>query len=177
MVGYNGNRWTPEQVALMEEMRAARTKWDEVAVAVGHPKTSCQQMMTQLRQQRKDTIRRAQAKATRQALREQADAAAARQASACAIAAQPAARPAPAPETRRSSSPDFTRSTSTARFQTHAELRARIEILGVTGGLLGDPEPGRSALDRMRAASANAPMEMPTLPRRSALDQIRSSNA
>jgi len=29
-----------------------------------------------------------------------------------------------------------------------AELRARIEVQGITAGLLGDPLPGRSALDR-----------------------------
>jgi hypothetical protein len=33
-----------------------------------------------------------------------------------------------------------------------AELRARIETLGPTGGLLGDPLPGRSALDEKRRA-------------------------
>lgn len=32
-----------------------------------------------------------------------------------------------------------------------AELRARIEVLGPTGGMLGDPLPGRSALSKPRA--------------------------
>jgi hypothetical protein len=39
---------------------------------------------------------------------------------------------------------------STSLLLIDAELRARIEILGPTGGMLGDPMPGRSALDRRR---------------------------
>ncbi|OKO67472.1 SANT/Myb-like DNA-binding domain-containing protein [Bradyrhizobium sp. NAS96.2] len=34
-----------------------------------------------------------------------------------------------------------------------AELRDRIAVCGLTGGVLGDPRPGRSALDQRRAAS------------------------
>ncbi len=40
---------------------------------------------------------------------------------------------------------------SFSALQAAAELRDRIEVLGVTGGLLGDPAPGRSALDQRRA--------------------------
>lgn len=40
--------------------------------------------------------------------------------------------------------------TSLAALQVNAELLARVELQGVTAGLLGDPLPGRSALDRRR---------------------------
>jgi hypothetical protein len=44
------------------------------------------------------------------------------------------------------------RTISTAALQLDNELVSRIAVLGITGGLLGDPLPGRSALDQKRAA-------------------------
>lgn len=46
--------------------------------------------------------------------------------------------------------------TSTHRLMVDAELRSRIAEQGVTAGLLGDPLPGRSALDRKRAGEMTA---------------------
>jgi hypothetical protein len=46
------------------------------------------------------------------------------------------------------------RTISTAALIADNELRTRIAILGATGGLLGDPMPGRSALDEKRASGA-----------------------
>jgi hypothetical protein len=46
--------------------------------------------------------------------------------------------------------------TSTFRYVMDAELRARIELVGITAGLLGDPLPGRSALDAKRAGAASS---------------------
>lgn len=40
---------------------------------------------------------------------------------------------------------------STGLLIADAEMRSRIAVLGITGGLLGDPAPGRSALDKPRA--------------------------
>jgi hypothetical protein len=40
---------------------------------------------------------------------------------------------------------------ATSRLVLDAELRNRIAERGITGGLLGDPPPGRSALDEKRA--------------------------
>ncbi len=49
--------------------------------------------------------------------------------------------------------PPFNRpSASSWKLRTDAELRARIHLVGITAGLLGDPLPGRSALDRRNAA-------------------------
>jgi hypothetical protein len=47
--------------------------------------------------------------------------------------------------------PRTTQVTSFFALQTAAEIRDRIGVLGITGGLLGDPAPGRSALDQKRA--------------------------
>ena len=43
------------------------------------------------------------------------------------------------------------RAVPTSRLIAVAELMQRIGVQGVTAGLLGDPLPGRSALDRKRA--------------------------
>lgn len=142
MVGNNSNRWTPEQLTLMHALRADRVPWAEIALEVEHPIASCRQMMTHENNAR----RREAAKATNASLRETAD--------------RRAKLPPPPPIPRPSSLPlrkhptarpddGYARSSiSTARLVMDAELRARIEVLGATGGLLGDPMPGRSALDR-----------------------------
>lgn len=46
------------------------------------------------------------------------------------------------------------RRASTAVLMADAELRARIALQGLTAGLLGDPLPGRSALDQRKARDA-----------------------
>lgn len=58
---------------------------------------------------------------------------------------------APAPASPREMPPPSGAVVSTHTLRVDAELRARIDALGVTGGMLGDPLPGRSALDRKRA--------------------------
>lgn len=45
---------------------------------------------------------------------------------------------------------------SLARLVIDRELRSRIEILGTTGGMLGDPLPGQSALDKRNAGLVEA---------------------
>jgi hypothetical protein len=62
------------------------------------------------------------------------------------IAAPTRVMPPPSPSTMR-----------TSMLRADAELRARIELLGATGGLLGDPMPGRSALDQKRAGIVDPP--------------------
>lgn len=58
-------------------------------------------------------------------------------------APSPAPPPSPPIEIRGDRS-----SASTVMLSVDAELRARIAERGITGGLLGDPMPGRSALDK-----------------------------
>lgn len=154
MVGDNRNRWTPEQLSELRSLRAAGVPWPEVAIEVGHPIASCRQMMTH----QNNAHRRQAAKETRQALREAADLVAG-------FWPMPAKRPSPPPmpdpaplplPVRTAARPgtDYARSSvSTAKLVMDAELRARIEVMGITGGLLGDPLPGRSALDRRKQAA------------------------
>lgn len=145
MVGDNRNRWTAEQLMLMAKLHAQRMPWADIAPAVGHPKSACQVMMSKLRNQQRG--------ANFEAIRVAAHA----------IRALVKPKPKPvgpaAPVPRQTIVPlpvkkadaDFARSSiSTAKLVMDAELRARIEVMGITGGLLGDPLPGRSALDRRR---------------------------
>lgn len=142
MVGDNRNRWTPEQLTRMTELRSRRPRvpWDEVAREVGHPKSSCQQMMSHSIDRRRIENRKAECKA----LRARADElnAPKKHPPPLTLVRQQPAKPA---------DPEYARSSiSTAKLVMDAELRSRIEVMGITGGLLGDPLPGRSALDRRK---------------------------
>jgi hypothetical protein len=154
MRGSNLNRWTDDQLSLLQKLRAGGVGWGHVSVRCGHPVASCRQMMTRYNNARRVAQYRAECKA----LREAAD---------LVNVIEP--RPAPVPKKKPPARPqpismairpaikpaqplDHARSSiSAARLIMDAELRRRIELLGATGGLLGDPEPGRSALDRRNA--------------------------
>lgn len=134
MVGDNRNKWTAPQLKLLKEMHVAGRKWPAIASAVGHPLSSCQQMLSRIRgQKRNEEFERA------------------RVAPKTPVAIVPPVKPAIVPAIARPAKPSA-RSTSTARLVMDAELRSRIELQGITAGLLGDPMPGRSALDRKRNA-------------------------
>jgi hypothetical protein len=143
MAGHNGNKWTAPQLTLMEEMHAAGRKWPTISKAVGHPINSCQQMLSRSRAQK----RRLQ----EQALRAQI------------VRASVARAPSLVPKDKAMplkvlvTDAPYQRPTSTAKFLMDAELRARIGEQGVTAGLLGDPLPGRSALDKRRAGIVEQP--------------------
>lgn len=148
------NFWTDEQKLSLERMRLAGRDWPEVSTECQHPISSCESMWSLIRRTRRKALGDTTAPTRRKKFKRYVP---------------PPMQTAPAPEpTGR------TRHTST--LVQDAELRARIAIQG-PNGLLGDPPPGRSALDQRRAEIANAPMERPTLPHRTALDQTRSSNA
>lgn len=57
------------------------------------------------------------------------------------------------------------RAVPTSRLVIDAEIRARIELQGLTAGLLGDPPAGRSALDK-RLGGVAEPVAPPTQGRR-----------
>lgn len=144
--------WTDADKLALEQAKLAGKDWPAVAIACGHPKSSCQSMYSLIRRIRRkesgeifEPVRRK--KFTRYV--------------------PPPAEPIAEPTGR-------TRHMST--LVQDADLRARIAILG-PNGLLGDPLPGRSALDKMRAEQASAPMPRPTLPSRTSLDQSRNSLA
>lgn len=140
MVGNNHNRWTRDAIARLTEMRDARIPFAEVAREVGHPESSCRQMMTSIYNDR----RREAAKETRRALKEAANPPA--------VPPTPSSVPLPQQPSARDLA-DFARSSATtAKLIAHAEMRDRIGTMGITGGLFGDPLPGRSALDKRNAA-------------------------
>lgn len=151
MRGSNLNRWTDDQLSLLQQLRAGGIGWDHVSQRCAHPVASCRQMMTRYN----NAHRAAQYKADRKALREAADLVNATEPRPIPLPKNKPPQPLRAPARAPIKPPqplDYARSSmSTARLIMDAELRRRIEVLGATGGLLGDPEPGRSALDRRNA--------------------------
>lgn len=150
MPGDNRNKWTEHQLELMQQLRAQGARWNHVSQRVGHPVASCQTTMSKFN----NAVRAARAQAERKALREAADLA-------NAIEPRPASAPKPnKPAALRTVSHALAKpaqdagyarsSISTAKLVMDAELRSRIAVMGITGGLLGDPLPGRSALDKKR---------------------------
>lgn len=142
------NPWTKEQLArLAQHVDAAakgkrRANWKAIALELGHSATSCHVKMSTIR------VRRRNERIRERTAEEEANAKAREKARREAGKAQVLKAP-------RVPDPPYNRSTSTARLQWDAELRARIEVLGITGGMLGDPAPGRSALEQKRAGIAS----------------------
>jgi hypothetical protein len=117
------NLWTPEQKERLERMVLAKQPWPEIAAACGHPKSSCQTMLSYIRRQRRLAAGLALALKPRPS----------------GIVAPPEPVAEPTARIRRLST-----------LVDDADLRARIAIQG-PNGLFGDPLPGRSALDEKRA--------------------------
>lgn len=127
------NPWTDQQKALLWQLREVEGRpWSTVAQRVGHPRGSCQTCLSAIRRERVSGVTRSGHDGT------------------------DLARPrklflrAPANLVMPPALPPSARTMRTAILVADAELRARCEVLGLTGGLLGDPLPGRSALDRRR---------------------------
>lgn len=116
------NRWTQDQKDLLVRLAGEGVEWPEIAQRCHHPKSSCQTMLSYIRRERRqakgDYSKRAYGKTN--------------------SPGTPSVAPVLEPTGR-------TRHTST--LVTDYDLRARIAILG-PNGLLGDPLPGRSALDQ-----------------------------
>jgi len=120
-------RWTPFKKDMLEQLRNDGMSWPEIAVRMGHPLNSCQSTLATIRRKRR---------------REQGEEPVRHKIAP--VFMQAPIAPLPEPSERR-------RSVST--LISDAELRARIEILG-PNGLLGDPLPGRSALDQRNMDSS-----------------------
>lgn len=142
------NLWSTDQLDTMERLvqQAAserRTpKWRDIAAVVGHSAVACCTRMSELRKHR----RNAEEKARLQAMGIDTKPPVARK--------KPAKRlPPPVtviPAKRVLDYTPHTIATSTHMLVADCELRARIGLQGITAGLLGDPIPGRSALDQKR---------------------------
>jgi hypothetical protein len=129
--------WQPHQCDLLERLLAAGCGYRIISERVGHPIFSCRTKASELRaQRRRDAGEPKPAKIRK---------------------AAPAPKPKPAPaapvflQARPSASP--LRAASTSKLVMDAELRSRISEQGITAGLLGDPRPGRSALDAKKAGA------------------------
>lgn len=146
-------KWTSDQVALMEQMivesmglqrrggnmRKRRISWVEISEATGHSIQSC---IHRHKYQLEKEINRK--------LREQANAPEVAR-----------AQPVMARSSPVTTYDDLSRPTSTAGLMAHAMIRDRIATQGITAGLLGDPAPGRSALDRKLAGVVEPEIRLP----------------
>lgn len=132
------NPWTDQQKSLLWQLREVEgLPWLVVAKRVGHPKGSCQTCLSAMRRERVSAVTRSGPDRT--------------------SVERPRKLFLRAPENlvMLPPLPPSARTMRTAILVADAELRARCEVLGLTGGLLGDPLPGRSALDQMRAGQSD----------------------
>lgn len=135
-----GQKWRPDELEILVKLRRAGNGWDAISAQLaGRTASACMASY----QNAKGRAARA---AAREALRERIV-----QAKANARAWTPPQRPAAAVMATPAPGRLSVGRMSTSALRIDAELRGRIEILGITGGLLGDPPPGRSALDARRA--------------------------
>lgn len=137
--GPRANTWTAEQKQLLEQLRIAGVAWPEVATRCGHPESSCKTTLSLIR-----TARRKAGLAVQTGPGD-------RKSFTRYVPPAPAPAPSLPPEP---AAPPSGRTRHTSTLIADAELRARIEILGPTGGLFGDPLPGRSALDQKRGEAS-----------------------
>lgn len=120
-------RWSGPEIAKLLARRERGDNWDDIARELRRTKGACQM---QFQKNKPDgTVKKRRAVPS------------ARQAPLAPILAVIQASPGQ-PSARR---------VSTAVLLADAELRARIALQGLTAGLLGDPLPGRSALDERKA--------------------------
>jgi hypothetical protein len=139
MPGTNKKPWLPHQVDLLERLIEGGRTYPSAAPLVGHTILSCRTKMSEIRNRRLE--------------REWKNASADTPPTAAPVAQR---KLSPVKKAAIISDPPHTRATSTAKLLMDAELRGRIEVLGVTAGLFGDPLPGRSALDRRNASCGGA---------------------
>ncbi|WP_375782887.1 SANT/Myb-like DNA-binding domain-containing protein [Bradyrhizobium sp. Pha-3] len=145
--------WTTRQTQiLLTAVREARSgmvrvrvPWEKVAEEVGHSVSSCKDKFANMR--KRDSIQLIRKLCGRD--RDPAPV------EPIEIAAPTAPEPARAPAP--SAYIDFNRPASPFRFGFDADIRARVAEQGATAGLLGDPKPGRSALDAMRRGEVSEP--------------------
>jgi hypothetical protein len=126
--------WLPHQCDLLERLLAAGCGYNKISERVGHPILSCRTKASELRAQRRRDAGQPQPKPAK--VRK---------------VAAPKQMPPALVFMQAQPGPDPQRAIPTSKLILDAELRARISEQGITAALLGDPRPGRSALDRKRA--------------------------
>jgi len=120
-----GIRWPDEMIARIVELRDVhRLKWSKIGELIGKPKTHCCTAYHKYKSKLRIAAKRRELGAVAQT-----------------AAPEPALCLVAAPETR----PRYF-------HDADADIRARIARQGITAGFLGDPPPGRSALDQRGAS-------------------------
>lgn len=158
--GSTVNRWTDAEDAALASFRADRVTWPDIAKHMpGRTAQACQQRQVYLTAKaagkKKKGCGRKRKRSNAKASGDRRDRLA-KQAIAFAVArAEILAAEKREAEARRlagvSAKLPRARRVSTHVLVTDAELRSKIELQGPTAGLLGDPLPGRSALDERNA--------------------------
>ena len=134
-------QWTVPRRAKLARLydaakRTKRFSWPEIAAAMNSSVASCQQTMYYIRKER------GQATTYHLAVDSPPPPVSPR---------RPLPPPPPQPAT---AAPILSRHVGAARLAMMAEIGARIALQGATAGLMGDPPPGRSALDQRRGGGA-----------------------
>jgi hypothetical protein len=148
------NRWTAEQLKYMTDtvdtcsLEGRRVPWDDIVSKVGHPRSTCQSMMSEVRTQRRVDERKARRLAIKAEVALMIE-----------FEDLPRRKPKPAPLPGKPCPVTIDYAghialTPKSKLVFDQELRDRIRERGLTGGFFGDPMPGRSALDKMRAGVA-----------------------
>jgi len=143
--------YTKEQLAYMESLivdalrRRGRVNWKAHQHEIGHTMSSIQSMASILRERMRDKADRDRLRMIRNLMEN--------------LNGDPppparAVNDVPLPKLALDSE-RVTTSTQSLLFA--AEMRNRIDPRNITAGLLGDPPPARSALDRKRAGIVDAP--------------------
>lgn len=140
--------WSPLEKSLLLLLRnKRRMKWADVSKLIpGRSPAACTVAYFAIKHRVRLEKERAEARASKEP-----------RALAIAPPAPVVAQPQQAPPSKPSP-----RAMSTFILREDAELRARIETLGITAGLLGDPAPGRSALDLKRTGAVSGRITLAT---------------
>ena len=123
-------RWTQSEIDNLLALRTRGGNWDDIALELKRASASCQNVFRKYKAAgtpRKPPKRRLGVFPK-------------------ALPVQPAA-----PVLQVAAAPPSARRVSTHVLIADSELRSRIALQGLTAGLLGDPLPGRSALDERNA--------------------------
>lgn len=124
--------WLQHQCDLLERLLAAGCAYNKISERVDHPVFSCRTKASELR-----AMRRMEAGEPKIETRRKV----------------PKLVPVAPVIMQAKPGPSSPRITSTSKLVMDAELRSRISEQGITAGLLGDPRPGRSALDAKKACA------------------------
>ncbi len=156
--------YTKAQLDLMEMLIAEADQyhtpipWRDYLAELGHPLSSVRTVASRIRARRRECRHRADNRRLRAEADHKVGYMPTRQREFGALEKPMPRAPAPSQPTRPAAVFDSTGCTSTSRLVAFAEIRSRIDVQGITAGLLGDPPQGKSALDKKRLGIVDAPL-------------------